>query len=140
MVGMGMTLTTSDFKRVASNPRTVAFGVLTQFTAMPAGALLSSKLFGLAPNLFLGLTLVGCSPGGTASNLVSLIAGADVALSVLMTASSTVLASILTPLLTRLICGSVIGERAGGALHSRAERRGTGGTKGFLDDTLLLTS
>eukprot|EP00520_Triparma_pacifica_P012830 CAMPEP_0118638184 /NCGR_PEP_ID=MMETSP0785-20121206/3543_1 /TAXON_ID=91992 /ORGANISM="Bolidomonas pacifica, Strain CCMP 1866" /LENGTH=401 /DNA_ID=CAMNT_0006529405 /DNA_START=409 /DNA_END=1611 /DNA_ORIENTATION=+ len=108
MVGMGMTLTREDFKRVALNPTTVLFGVVCQFLFMPLSALSSSKLFSLPPSLFLGLTLVGCSPGGTASNLVSLIANADVALSVLMTAASTVLASVLTPTLTKLICGSVI--------------------------------
>lgn len=59
-------------------------------------------------HLFLGLVLVGCSPGGTASNLVSLIAGADVALSVLLTACSTILASFVTPLLTKFIVGSAI--------------------------------
>ena len=59
-------------------------------------------------HLFLGLVLVGCSPGGTASNLVSLIAGADVALSVLLTTCSTVLASIATPLLTKFIVGSAV--------------------------------
>ena len=62
----------------------------------------------LGKHLFLGLVLVGCSPGGTASNLVSLIAGADVALSVLLTACSTVLASVVTPLLTKWIVGSAI--------------------------------
>jgi len=62
----------------------------------------------LGKHLFLGLVLVGCSPGGTASNLVSLIAGADVALSVLLTACSTVLASVVTPLLTKWIVGSTV--------------------------------
>ena len=62
----------------------------------------------LGKHLFLGLVLVGCSPGGTASNLVSLIAGADVALSVLLTACSTVLAAAVTPLLTKLIVGSAV--------------------------------
>jgi BASS family bile acid:Na+ symporter len=59
-------------------------------------------------HLFLGLVLVGCSPGGTASNLVTLIAGADVALSVLLTTCSTLLASAVTPLLTKLIVGSAV--------------------------------
>jgi len=59
-------------------------------------------------HLFLGLVLVGCSPGGTASNLVSLIAGADVALSVLLTSCSTVLAAAVTPLLTKFIVGSAV--------------------------------
>ncbi|GMH46346.1 hypothetical protein TrRE_jg8568, partial [Triparma retinervis] len=121
MVGMGMTLTTEDFKRVALNPKTVLFGVLCQFLFMPLSALTSSRIFSLPPPLFLGLTLVGCSPGGTASNLVALIARADVALSVLMTAASTVLASFLTPTLTKLICGSVISVDSGALFASTAK-------------------
>ena len=67
------------------------------------------------PALFLGLTLVGCSPGGTASNLVSLIACADVALSVLLTTCSTILASAITPLLVKTLVGSAV-EVSGKAL------------------------
>ena len=85
MVGMGMTLTTDDFLRVAKEPQKVLFGVLCQFVLMPLSALASGTFFKLPPSLFLGLTLVGTAPGGTASNLVTLIAGGDVALSVLMT-------------------------------------------------------
>jgi len=75
----------------------------------------------LGPALFLGLTLVGCSPGGTASNLVSLIAGADVALSVLLTACSTILASGVTPLLVKLLVGSAV-EVSGMALCEATAR------------------
>jgi BASS family bile acid:Na+ symporter len=91
---------------------------MCQFALMPLSACLVGRALllpyrdatgeHLGKHLFLGLVLVGCSPGGTASNLVTLIAGADVALSVLLTACSTVLASIVTPLLTKLIVGNAV--------------------------------
>jgi BASS family bile acid:Na+ symporter len=115
MLGTGMTLERSDFADILATDRrrSVPAGVLCQFCLMPLAAtvvgrtlLLSYPDAAIGKHLFLGLTLVGCSPGGTASNLVSLIAGADVALSVLLTACSTVLAAAVTPLLVRWIAGS----------------------------------
>jgi bile acid:Na+ symporter, BASS family len=114
MWGTGLTLTKDDFTVVLQKDlAAVPAGVLCQFLIMPLSAfllgrtlLLPSKPYGSA--LFLGLCLVGCSPGGTASNLVSLIAKADVALSVLLTSCSTILASVVTPLLVKLLVGSTI--------------------------------
>ena len=118
MAGTGMSLTPDDFREILQSKKSasvIPVGVLCQYGIMPLSALLVSKAIILntsstgviggeaASALFLGLTLVGCSPGGTASNLVSLIAGADVALSVLLTSCSTILAALLTPLLVKLI-------------------------------------
>jgi len=115
MVGTGMTLSADDFKSLFQSKRSasvIPVGVLCQYGIMPLSAFLISKLMILnnsaigkstADAIFLGLILVGCSPGGTASNLVTLIAGADVALSVLLTACSTILAAIMTPLLVKLL-------------------------------------
>ena len=116
MLGTGMTLERSDFATILtskSQRTSIPVGVLCQFILMPmSGALIGRTLLlpfnEVGNHLFLGLVLVGCSPGGTASNLVSLIAGADVALSVLLTACSTILASFVTPLLTKFIVGSAI--------------------------------
>jgi len=122
MLGTGMTLERTDFTNIltSSQQRTsIPIGVLCQFLLMPLSASIIGRTFLLpyidpitkahaGKHLFLGLVLVGCSPGGTASNLVSLIAGADVALSVLLTACSTVLASVVTPLLTKFIVGSAV--------------------------------
>ncbi|KAI2490481.1 SBF-like CPA transporter family (DUF4137) [Fragilaria crotonensis] len=108
MIGMGMTLEKKDFEDVISeNWSAVPFGVLCQFGIMPSAAWLVGRalLLPIDPSLYLGLALVGCSPGGTASNLVSLIAGANVALSVLLTACSTILAAVLTPLLVKILVG-----------------------------------
>ncbi|KAL7476396.1 hypothetical protein ACHAW6_002262 [Cyclotella cf. meneghiniana] len=117
MLGTGMTLERADFTNILACPSrrtSIPLGVLCQFILMPLSAAMIGRTFllphgePLGKHLFLGLVLVGCSPGGTASNLVSLIAGADVALSVLLTACSTVLASVVTPLLTKWILGSTV--------------------------------
>jgi len=121
MVAMGTTLTPADFKRVARNPTVVLFGVLCQFVLMPLSAMSAGRFFKLPPSLFLGLVLVGTAPGGTASNLVTLIAGGDVALSVLMTATSTVAASLLTPLLATTIAGSTIAVNGAALFKSTSQ-------------------
>jgi BASS family bile acid:Na+ symporter len=121
MLGTGMTLERSDFTTIISSRSrrsSIPVGVLCQFLLMPLSACVVGRSLllpyrdatgeRLGRHLFLGLALVGCSPGGTASNLVTLIAGADVALSVLLTACSTVLASAVTPLLTKLIVGNAV--------------------------------
>ena len=127
MAGTGMTLEKKDFTDVLKQyPASVPAGVLCQFLIMPLSAFVVGRTFLLkagldaasstaGPALFLGLTLVGCSPGGTASNLVSLIAGADVALSVLLTSCSTILASAVTPLLVKTLVGRAV-EVSGMAL------------------------
>jgi len=113
MVGMGMTLKKEDFSAVlVERTWTVPAGVLCQFLIMPLAAEFLGKRLLLPADssaaLHLGLVLVGCVPGGTASNVVSLIAGADVALSVVLTSCSTLLASFLTPLLVQLLIGSTV--------------------------------
>lgn len=122
MLGTGMTLQRSDFTSLLSSKSqrsSIPLGVGCQFILMPLSACIVGRTLllhyvdpisgvQLGKHLFLGLVLVGCSPGGTASNLVTLIAGADVALSVILTACSTILASAATPLLTKLIVGNAI--------------------------------
>jgi BASS family bile acid:Na+ symporter len=114
MWGTGLTLTKDDFTSCLQKDfAAVPAGVLCQFIIMPLTAFLVGRAL-LLPSqphgsaLYLGLCLVGCSPGGTASNLVSLIAQADVALSVILTSCSTILASVVTPLLVKVLVGSAI--------------------------------
>ena len=111
MLGTGMTLEKKDFTNVLSkNLVSVPLGILCQFLIMPLSAylvghlvFLRNKSLSSSIDLYLGLILVGCSPGGTSSNLVSLIAGADLALSVLLTACSTIMASFVTPALVQIL-------------------------------------
>jgi BASS family bile acid:Na+ symporter len=108
MLGMGMTLTLDDFRRVRRRPRQVLAGVVAQFGIMPFLGWIVARGMHLDPALAVGLILVACCPGGTASNVVSYIARADVALSVLMTAASTFVAVGLTPLLTKALAGAYV--------------------------------
>ena len=105
MFGMGLTLRLDDFRIVFSRPKDVVTGCLAQFTIMPLLAWILARIFGLTDELALGVVLVGCCPGGTASNVITYLAKGDLALSVGMTAVSTILAPFLTPLLTWLLAG-----------------------------------
>lgn len=108
MFGMGLTLNLQDFKVVFSRPKDVVTGCVAQFTIMPLLAWVLSKLFHLDEALALGVVLVGCCPGGTASNVITYLAKGDLALSVGMTGVSTLMAPILTPLLTWLLAGKSV--------------------------------
>ncbi|MBQ4392396.1 MAG: bile acid:sodium symporter family protein [Prevotella sp.] len=108
MFGMGLTLNLRDFKIVFSRPKDVIIGCLAQFTVMPLLAWGLAWLFRLDEALALGVVLVGCSPGGTASNVITYLAKGDLALSVGMTGVSTLLAPLLTPLLTWALAGKSV--------------------------------
>lgn len=105
MFGMGMTLLPEDFTRVAGMKRAVLCGLIAQFAVMPLTAWLIATLFRLPPELAMGFIIVGACPGGTASNVITYLAKADVALSVTMTAMSTLSAVILTPWLIGVLGG-----------------------------------
>ena len=118
MFGMGLTLNLQDFKIVFSRPRDVIIGCLAQFTVMPLLAWGLSRLFSLDEALALGVILVGCCPGGTASNVITYLAKGDLALSVGMTGVSTLLAPFLTPLLTWALAGKSVNVDVVGMLLS----------------------
>lgn len=105
MFGMGLTLTFPDFAVVARRPWPIIMGVLLQFIVMPLSALFVTWAFHLDPALAVGVILVGCAPGGTASNVVAYLAKGDVALSVAMTSVSTLLSPLVTPILTKYLAG-----------------------------------
>ncbi|MEH6756142.1 MAG: bile acid:sodium symporter family protein [Parasphingorhabdus sp.] len=108
MLGMGVTLSFDDFKRIARIPKCVAAGVILQFTVMPLAGIAIAIGTNLETGLAVGLILVSCCPGGTASNVVAYLANANVALSVMMTMASTLVAVIATPLLTGLLAGKYV--------------------------------
>jgi BASS family bile acid:Na+ symporter len=118
MFGMGMALRIDDFRIVFSRPRDVAIGCLAQFTVMPLLAWVLSRLFALDEALTVGVVLVGCCPGGTASNVITYLAKGDLALSVGMTATSTLLAPFVTPLLVWLLVGQTVDVEVAGMLLS----------------------
>ena len=118
MFGMGMALRLEDFKIVFSRPKDVIVGCLAQFTIMPLLAVLLSRMFALDEALAVGVVLVGCCPGGTASNVITYLAKGDLALSVGMTATSTLLAPVMTPLLVWLLVGKSVDVNVAGMLLS----------------------
>ena len=99
MFGMGLTLSTADFREVVRRPKEVLTGVVAQFTIMPLSAYALCVLLNLPADVAVGMMLLGCAPGGTASNVVTFIARGDVALSVTVTSCTTLLAPIVTPAL-----------------------------------------
>ena len=108
MLGMGLTLKITDFKILFKNPRWTIIGVLTQFSVMPFLGWAISKILDL-PNFFaVGLILVSCCPGGTASNVIAYLSNLNVAFSVTMTFISTITGVVLTPLLITNISGELI--------------------------------
>ena len=118
MFGMGLTLRAEDFRVVFSRPRDAIIGCLAQFTVMPLLAFVLARVFSLNEALTVGVILVGCCPGGTASNVITYLAKGDLALSVGMTATSTLLAPVLTPLLVLLLAGETVDVNVVGMLLS----------------------
>jgi len=118
MLGMGVTLTVNDFKAVTKMPKPVIVGVVAQYTIMPLLGWGIGWALGLPTEYAVGLILVACCPGGTASNVVAFIAKADVCLSVVMTAISTLAAVVMTPLLTTTLVGTRVPVDAWGLFQS----------------------
>lgn len=106
MFGIGAVLQIEDFKRIAKRPVIVLIGSIAQFSIMPLGSFVLAKLFGLPPEIAVGLILTGSAPGAMASNVMSYIAKADTAYSVSLTTVSTLLCPLLTPGLTFLLARS----------------------------------
>lgn len=108
MLGMGVTLHGAAFREVARDWRAVVLGFFAQFLIMPASGWAVAKAMHLPPDFAVGLILVACCPGGTASNVVTYIARANVALSVVMTTCSTLAAVAVTPWLTHQLAGAYL--------------------------------
>ena len=108
MLGMGTTLSVKDFRLTAKRPLAVLTGMILQFLLMPLLAFVIGHALQLPKEQFIGLVLVGTVAGGTASNVITYLAGGDVALSITMTACSTVAGIVLTPLLSSLYLGQTV--------------------------------
>ncbi len=118
MLSMGLTLSVSDFKFVVEQKRAILLGVILQFTVMPILAFVIGKSLGLDDALLVGMVLVGSVAGGTASNVICFLAKGHVALSITMTAVSTLLGVIFTPLLVELLAGQTVDVPIQGMLLS----------------------
>ena len=108
MFGMGLTMKPTDFKVVFTHPKDICIGAIAQFSIMPLLALVLCKAFHLPTDIAIGVILVGCCPGGTASNVYTYLSKGDIALSVGMTGLSTLLAPFVTPALVLLLAGKSV--------------------------------
>lgn len=108
MLGIGCTLRFSDFQPLRRRPHLVLLGILVQFIVMPGCGFIIAKALRLPPDLFLGMILVGVVPGAMASNVIAYLAKTDVAYSIALTSTATLLSPILTPALTYLYANTVI--------------------------------
>jgi BASS family bile acid:Na+ symporter len=108
MFGMGSTMGIHDFQEILKSPKAVVLGVFFQFTIMPLVGFGLTKIFTFPPEIAAGIILVGCMPCGLASNVMSYIANANVALSLTLTSIATLLAPILTPFLMEKLAGQLI--------------------------------
>ena len=121
MLGMGLTLNVADFAAVLRLPGAVALGFAAQYTIMPLIGWSVGKMLALPAPFAVGLILVACCPGGTASNVVTYLARGNVALSVLMTMCSTLAAVVMTPLLTGWLAGAYVPVDAWGIFLTTAQ-------------------
>ncbi len=108
MLGMGFTLTVEDFRRLFQMPGSLALGFLAHYTIMPLTGWALARWLKLEPGFAIGLVLVASCPSGTASNVVSFLARANVALAVAVTLTSTMLAFVMTPLWCRILAGQYV--------------------------------
>lgn len=118
MFGMGTTLSLGDFARVAQMPWAAVVGTGLQFLVMPSLAASLAWAFGFEGPLAAGIILIGSAPGGVASNVITYLAGGNVALSVTLTAISTMLSPLLTPLAMKTLAGTYIEINAGDMMWS----------------------
>jgi BASS family bile acid:Na+ symporter len=108
MFGMGTTLSIKDFNRVFTMPWPVFIGIILQFSVMPFAGLGIALLFGFEPEIAAGVVLIGACPGGVASNLMTYLAGGNVALSVTMTSCSTLMSPVMTPFMMKTLAGKMV--------------------------------
>ena len=110
MLGMGLGLTWADFKRIAIAPKSVIVGLLAQLVMLPLVGFLLASIFPLSPALAVGVMVLAACPGGPTSNLVTYLAMGDVALSITLTAISSLITVFTIPLVVNFATRSFIGE------------------------------
>lgn len=108
MFGMGTAMSLSDFKGVIKMPKGVLVGVISQFSIMPIVGVTIALTFGFSPEIAAGIVLIGSSPSGVASNVMTYLAKGNLALSVTLTAVATLMAPIMTPFLMQTFAGQFV--------------------------------
>ena len=110
MLGLGLSLTIGDFKRVVEYPRAVIVGLSCQMLILPAVCFGIARAFALPPELAVGLMLLAASPGGATANLYSHLAKGDVALNITLTAVNSVLSIATMPFIIEFSIGAFMSE------------------------------
>jgi len=105
MLGMGLSLSIADFKRILVYPKAVAIGLVNQLILLPLVAFALIQLFGLQTELAVGMMILAACPGGATSNLISHLAKGDTALSITLTAFSSLVTVITIPLIVNFAIG-----------------------------------
>lgn len=108
MFGMGTSMSINDFAGVIKTPKGVAIGVFSQFIIMPLMGFTLASLTNFPAEIAAGIVLIGSSPSGLASNVMSYLAKANLALSITVTAITTLLAPFITPVLMKLLAGALV--------------------------------
>ncbi len=110
MFELGLNLKWSDFKLFKDRPKPVITGLIGQLILLPLIAYLLTVLLQMPPLFVIGFVLIACSPGGSSSNVFSMLAKGDVALSVSLTACSSIITMFTIPLIMGLVCSGMLGE------------------------------
>ena len=110
MIGIGMTLTVRDFRQVAVFPKGMVVGTVAQILLMPLIAFMLASLLGLAPAIAVGLVIIAACPGGTTSNLFVLLSRGNIALSIVLTVSASLITIVTLPLFTNYALQFYAGE------------------------------
>lgn len=110
MLGMGLGLTLNDFKRILVEPKGVILGLIAQLVMLPVAGFILAQLFPLSPELAVGVVIVSACPGGPTSNLMTYLAKGNVALSITLTAISSLITVFTIPLIVNLAMQSFLGE------------------------------
>src|SRR3984957_4598423 len=113
MFGMGTSMSLDDFVGVVKTPKGVVIGICSHYLIMPSVGFALASISGFNSEIAAGMILIGCSPNGMASNVISYLAKANVALSITITAVSTLLSPLLTPLLMKMLAGQFIHIQVG---------------------------
>ena len=108
MFGMGTQMSLEDFRGVVKTPRGVFVGIVCHFSVMPLVGFALTKIFSFPPEIAAGIILIGSCSSGLASNVMAYLAGANLVLSVTVTAITTLVAPFMTPLLMKLLAGTLV--------------------------------
>ena len=116
MLGMGLSLKWEDFQRITKYPKAVSIGLLSQLVLLPIIGFAITKVIPMPPAIAVGLMIIAVCPGGVSSNMITYLAGGDVALSVTLTVFSSLITIVTIPLLTNLALNHFMGQSAAIAL------------------------